>query len=607
MFETITSQSTQEENETLIAQFAEGVTFGNSSYLLKHLPALEQKVEEEMLLPYDKLIWAVELYYSGKYLESEVTFSYLFDLPWKLDSLIGFMQVIRGGNLRSLGQIDRGTQFLNSGLKLLCTSKLLKVYGVYGNYQLGEIYVTLEEFKKAEDYFLIALEINKIAQHSSAKYRIVAGLGSMYLKMGDLEVAFEYLTEAQVLAKGQPRNESNAYHDLGEYYYQRGNCKRAIEMSERAITIRRKTGLNDAATSSSLLKAKTLLLQNKPQQGIDLLKGTLEELRSISAQEKEKNCLFLLSKAYEMLEEYKEAFTYIKLYDKIQTESFYKQRKHILQQKSDYIEEQRSKLEYQHREITASINYSRHLQNAILPPKELIKEYFPNSFVYYQPKDIVAGDFYWLNTPDMRLSNCGFDEIVLIAAADCTGHGVPGAIVSFICSDILNRAVENLCELNPAKILDESMKLLKKRFQISSKTISDGMDISLATFNTNTLELYWAGANNPLYYTQGEELIKISGNKQSIGYTENPKPFTSHYLQLKKGDRFFLGTDGFPDQFGGPKGKKMGSKQYRNLLDLNREKPIQGKEDELKKAYRVWTTEKEEQLDDICIIGIEIK
>jgi serine phosphatase RsbU (regulator of sigma subunit) len=275
-------------------------------------------------------------------------------------------------------------------------------------------------------------------------------------------------------------------------------------------------------------------------------------------------------------------------------------------QYSDKIEEQKNAIEEKNTEITASITYAKRLQDAILPPLSTIKSLLPDSFVLYKPKDIVAGDFYWLYNLPLPAGE-GRGEVTFIAACDCTGHGVPGAMVSVVCSNALNRAVKEFGITEPGKILDKAREIVLETFEKSGGEIKDGMDISLASLTPSEggMNVRWAGAYNSLWYVEGGQFKEIVGDKQPIGQTDNPKPFTTHTLSLKKGDSLYLLTDGYPDQFGGEKGKKFKYKQLQQLIVEGGKLKMAEQKEMLEKAFTDWQGELE-QTDDVCIIGIRI-
>ncbi|HEY6163143.1 MAG TPA: tetratricopeptide repeat protein [Bacteroidia bacterium] len=270
----------------------------------------------------------------------------------------------------------------------------------------------------------------------------------------------------------------------------------------------------------------------------------------------------------------------------------------IIRQQKEMAEQQRTAIETKNKEILDSIGYAKRLQEAILPRDSMVKKIFPDSFVFYRPKDIVAGDFYWMDA---------IDDTILFAVADCTGHGVPGAMVSVVCSNALDRAVKEFKLEDPGKILDKVSGFVSGTFSKSESEVMDGMDIALCAFKRdgNNFSLAFSGANNPVWIIRRKELIELEANKQPVGKFENLKPFTTHHFELKQGDLLFLFTDGYADQFGGPKGKKF---KYRQLL--NRIVAISGESMEWQKNALVnifdeWKGELE-QVDDVCLIGIRI-
>ncbi len=267
----------------------------------------------------------------------------------------------------------------------------------------------------------------------------------------------------------------------------------------------------------------------------------------------------------------------------------------------DEIRLQKEVVEEKQKEIVDSITYAKRLQEAILPPLQFVQKHLPESFILYKPKAIVAGDFYWMEL----LNN---EKDILIAAADCTGHGVPGAMVSVVCSNALNRSVKEFGITEPGKILDKTRELVLETFEKSTADVKDGMDISLASVSfskNNKAVLKWSGANNPLWYISKGELITIPPNKQPIGKTENIKAFETHVIELDSGDCFYLFSDGFVDQFGGPKGKKFKHKQLQEFLMSNKDVSMKNQREILNDKFEEWKGNLE-QVDDVCIIGIRI-
>jgi len=275
--------------------------------------------------------------------------------------------------------------------------------------------------------------------------------------------------------------------------------------------------------------------------------------------------------------------------------------------------EAKNLLEETHKEITDSINYAKRLQDAILPSFLDINQHIKSNFILFQPKDVVSGDFYWFENKN---------NISLIASADCTGHGVPGAMVSVVCSNALHRSVNEFGIIEPSKILDKTRELVIETFAKSGEDVKDGMDIALCALSDN--KVVFSGANNPLWIvrninelTSGQiehrstciieelALIEFKANKQPIGLYEGMKPFTQTEINLLKGDTLYFFTDGFADQFGGEKGKKFKYKPFKRLLIEISTKPMEEQKEIIKNTFNNWKGNIE-QVDDVCIIGIKI-
>jgi serine phosphatase RsbU (regulator of sigma subunit) len=251
-------------------------------------------------------------------------------------------------------------------------------------------------------------------------------------------------------------------------------------------------------------------------------------------------------------------------------------------------------VEKKNKEILDSITYAKRLQSAILPPARLVKEYLSDSFILYKPKDIVAGDFYWMEQKD---------GIVLFAAADCTGHGVPGALVSVICNNGLNRSVREYGLTDPGAILNKTREIVIQEFEKSEDEVKDGMDISLCAIKGK--ELKWAGANNPIWIMRAGELIEIKANKQPIGKYGELRDFTTHIVELQTGDVIYISTDGFQDQFGGVDGKKFKASNFKKLIASIQHTTMDEQKRAIDSAFESWKGS-QEQVDDVCVIGVRV-
>lgn len=258
--------------------------------------------------------------------------------------------------------------------------------------------------------------------------------------------------------------------------------------------------------------------------------------------------------------------------------------------------ERTSELERQKSEITDSIEYARTIQTAILPTDKILSELLGDYFVLYLPKQIVAGDFYWAERKN---------EFTFIAVADCTGHGVPGAMVSVVCSNALNRSINEFNLTEPGEILDKARELVVETFSKSETDIMDGMDISLCAFKNDKSELRWSGANIPLWLVNESGLNEILPDKQSVGQNYQMKDFTTHHIKLNKGDVVYLFSDGYADQFGGEKEKRMKNKKFSQIISSLYKLDMLQQRSELKNQFDNWRG-KLHQLDDVCVMGIRV-
>jgi serine phosphatase RsbU (regulator of sigma subunit)/HAMP domain-containing protein len=271
----------------------------------------------------------------------------------------------------------------------------------------------------------------------------------------------------------------------------------------------------------------------------------------------------------------------------------------VVKQKEE-IDQQKEQLEEYFLQVTDSIKYAQKIQEAILPPESYVRKLLPDSFIFYRPKDIVSGDFYWLGEAEDR---------VYFAAVDCTGHGVPGAFMSIVGYNQLKQAVITTNGGSPAEILDHlnigvSETLHQKDENSTSK---DGMDVAICSLNHKTKELQYAGAFNPLYLLRDGKIVQTKGDKFPIGsFLDGATPnFTNHKLQLLEGDILYIFSDGYADQFGGPRGKKMMYKKFRDTLIANSQKDLSVQKDLLRDHLYDWMGE-EEQVDDILVIGVKV-
>jgi ligand-binding sensor domain-containing protein/serine phosphatase RsbU (regulator of sigma subunit) len=273
-----------------------------------------------------------------------------------------------------------------------------------------------------------------------------------------------------------------------------------------------------------------------------------------------------------------------------------------VEERTAELKDEKEKLSVAHKDIRDSINYAKRIQDAILPSEEELKTLLPDSFVLYIPRDIVSGDFYWLATPDEKIP-----QEVLVAAADCTGHGVPGGFMSMIGNTLLNEAVRQKNEREPASILNRLHKDIRTALhQDAGSETRDGMDVAVVRLDFAQGKVHYAGANRPLVIVS-ESLTEIRADKMPIGglQGEEERNFTGHTFDVKKGSMIYIFTDGFADQFGGPRGKKFMVKKFYDMLTGISEMSCSEQHNLLQETILAWRGE-HEQVDDILVIGVRM-
>lgn len=252
-----------------------------------------------------------------------------------------------------------------------------------------------------------------------------------------------------------------------------------------------------------------------------------------------------------------------------------------------------SLVEAKNLEITDSIKYAHQVQSSILPSQEKLQSLLPEHFLLYQPRDIVGGDFYFLeNTSDG----------IVFAVADCTGHGVPGAIVSIICHNALNRAVKDEGITDPGAILNYTKNIVSDKFTESGNSLNDGMDIAFCRLQGSTL--FYAGANIPLWVSRKDEMKVFHANKQPIGNYPKNEAYVTHQIELQPSDVVYLFSDGYQDQFGGERNKKYGRKRMRELFTSIRDLSAADQKKHVFEAHLNWKGT-QEQVDDVCVVGMK--
>jgi serine phosphatase RsbU (regulator of sigma subunit) len=274
-------------------------------------------------------------------------------------------------------------------------------------------------------------------------------------------------------------------------------------------------------------------------------------------------------------------------------------RNHKIKKQHEDVLRQKEIISKKNEEITADLRYSQRIQEAILPSEENIREILPQHFIVNIPKNIVSGDFYWLERTNNK---------VIVAVADCTGHGVSGALMHMMGIIFLNEIVKKKEIKEPGEIMGELRNYIMSSLHQTGKfgETQDGMDLALCTIDFDTYKLQFVGANNPLYIINNKGLTEIKGDRMPVGININyDKPFTTHEFELQKGDTLYMFTDGYADQFGGVKGKKFRYKYFKELLIGINGSSMQKQKDVIEQTFYKWKGE-HEQVDDVLIMGVKI-
>ena len=473
-------------------------------------------------------------------------------------------------------------------------------------YNIGFSYFKLKESSKALEYFQRALAESKAREDKRGIALAFMGLGDLYQQMENNKKAVENHEKALSLANelGFPDLICSSAGKLSVMYKQQGSYLRALEMYD--LQVRMRDSINNVETRKAATKKQFQYEYEKKKLADSIQFVQAQQVMDLELNRKEAQLQQEQTQRYAL-------YGGIGLMVVLAGVSFasYRRKKRdteIITRQKEEVEQQKHLLEEKNKEVLASIAYAKRLQDAILPPQKLWTEQLPGSFVLYLPKDIVAGDFYWMETAGSK---------IMFAAADCTGHGVPGALVSVVCSNALNRAVKEFHLYEPGKVLDKVTELVLETFEKSENEVKDGMDISLCCFDRSDRALTWAGANNPLWIIRGNDHIaempgtneavfeELKADKQPVGKFEKAHPFTTHTLQLSEGDSLYIFTDGYADQFGGGKGKKFKYSNLKHLLlNISHLSPEQQKQ-ELSNAITEWKGNLE-QVDDICLVGVRV-
>lgn len=460
-----------------------------------------------------------------------------------------------------------------------------------------------ENYAMALDYYDQCLQIYKEIEYLKGEAIAYNYIGAVYSEQENFDQALLYSNKGLKLAReiGAAGETQEAAQNLWGIYKGLGNYKSALEMHELFISTRdtilseenQRVVLEQEYKYNYEKQAVADSIKNAEQEKVNQAKLEVEKAKS-AAQKRQNIYLFAGLSLVALFGVF--MFNRFRVTRK-QRDIIDKQKSEVESQKKE-LESTHQQLEEHHKEISDSIMYAKRIQEAIMPSLNSMDAALKDGFVLYLPKDVVAGDFFWMEQ---------VDDVTYYAAADCTGHGVPGAMVSVVCSNALNKALLEEGIRGTGQLLDRTREIVIDRLTKSGEEVKDGMDISLCALNLKTKELKWAGANNPLWVLRkgAEGFEEIKANKQPIGKYADPKPFTEHSLELNEGDMIYVFTDGYQDQFGGPKGKKFKANQLKDIIITNQALSMDDQMKLLKSKFMEWKGEIE-QIDDVCIIGVRV-
>ncbi|MCE3260625.1 MAG: protein serine/threonine phosphatase [Bacteroidetes bacterium] len=502
--------------------------------------------------------------------------------PWQLAASYNNM----GVSYQELENFQLAVFYYNKALEI--RKKLNDIEGVAASYHnLAICYKHLGDYSLAEEHYLKALAIQKEHKIMADVALTSVNLGKFYFDRKQFDKAFEYLHGALKISNELDLIEykTDVHMALYEAYDGTGKPDKALEHFRNYVILR--DSLNNVEQSKEFTRIE---MQNKFDKELSARQLEQAKKDAVLKQQQKQQRIITISVTILLIIITVFLFFVYRSYKQKQQANI------IITNQKQKVESQKHLIEEKQKEIIDSINYAKRIQSAILAKEEDIRKQFPESFLYYNPKDIVAGDFYFFEVNG---------DHIFYAAADCTGHGVPGALVSVVCSNALSRCVKEFGLTDPGKILDKTRELVVETFKKSGQEVKDGMDISLLVKEKTTGTYLWAGANNPLWFTHKGSLNEITANKQPIGYVESPTPFTTHTPKFESGDTVYLFTDGYADQFGGPKGKKFKYKQLELLLIEHSGRPAESQKEILENKFTEWKGD-HEQVDDVLIIGITI-
>ncbi len=465
-------------------------------------------------------------------------------------------------------------------------------------YNIANIYIYQDNDTLAQKYYLKSLQIMEEIGYKHGTTYPLNGLSNIALKRKNYEESIKYAEQA--LAIAQEVQAAAEMKDLSSTLYQsykgKGDYAKALDYHELFKQLQDSLFNADKSKSIANLEAQSDILRKEKE--IELLNKNKEILENEKSFQQKTTYVILTALALLLVFAY---FLFRSRQQERAAKEISEERKEEIQQINEELKstmallnQQKDEIEQKNEDITASINYAQRIQSAALPDLEEMYRVFDELFVFFRPRDIVSGDFYWFGQQG---------EKVLLTAVDCTGHGVPGAFMSMIAINLLNQIVNEQGMTAPDQILTQLHLRIQQALRQGQTANRDGMDMSLICWDRGQHSLHFAGAKNPLIYFQDGELHHIGGDRISIGGQGKDLHFAGHTIALNENPlTFYLFSDGYADQFGGPKGRKRMLKGLKALLQELHTLPLATQHQRLEQDFEGWRGDMF-QIDDVLLIG----
>jgi serine phosphatase RsbU (regulator of sigma subunit) len=508
-------------------------------------------------------------------------------------------------NYNNIGELYEKKGDLDAALKYYYKSleynqKLENERGLAISYDcIGSVYLKTGQYNKAVNHFKEAIEYNKKLNDNYFTAVSLLNSGIAYAKMNQTNKAIGFIKDALNLANqiGNKTTARDAYFHLSEIYSKQNFLSLAFQ-NYKTYTSFKDTILN-IENSRSIGKLQTLYETEKQRNRITLLEK--EKIQKEEASQRKTIFILVLFVAFGLL-----AILAIALYRanniKRKNNKVLKEQATVITEKNKELHAQKKELMQTTTKISDSLQYAQKIQQALLPQKSTMNLLFEDYFIFYNPLSAVSGDFYW--------SGEVADKTIL-AVADCTGHGVPGAMMSMLGNSYLNETLRKPYVLHASQVLNEMRDMVVSALhqQGVPGESKDGMEMSLVIFDKETNVLEFSGAHLSIYiarYNEGGvyEMIELKGDRMPIGYYRRMNDFTDHTIKINDGDVVYLFTDGYIDQFGGEKGQRFRSKTFKELITNNVGKPMQEQLEVLQSTFYNWKQD-QEQIDDVLVMGVQ--